>query len=83
MLCRHEDLKIMLDSNKDGQKLDAMKMIMGVSPELLIVQFHINWLLLDGGKGQGLLRSLPCGSKECSHKKYGGKFTCMCMQMGG
>lgn len=27
---RHEDLKTMLDSSKDGQKLDAMKMIIGV-----------------------------------------------------
>ena len=27
---RHEDLKQMLDSNKDGQKLDAMKLIIGV-----------------------------------------------------
>ena len=32
MMCfRHEDLKIMLDSNKDNQKLDAMKRIIGVS----------------------------------------------------
>ena len=28
---RHEDLKMLLDSNKDGQKLDAMKIIIGVS----------------------------------------------------
>lgn len=28
---RHEDLKMMLDSNKDSQKLDAMKRIIGVS----------------------------------------------------
>jgi len=27
---RHEDLKQMLDSNKDGQKLEAMKLIIGV-----------------------------------------------------
>lgn len=27
---RHEDLKIMLDGNKDGQKLDAMKIIIGM-----------------------------------------------------
>ena len=28
---RHEDLKQMLDSNKDGLKLEAMKRIIGVS----------------------------------------------------
>ena len=28
--CRHEDLKNMLDSSKDGQKLEAMKIIVGV-----------------------------------------------------
>ncbi len=28
---RNEDLKKMLDSNKDGLKLDAMKIIIGVS----------------------------------------------------
>jgi AP-3 complex subunit beta len=27
---RHEDLKEMLDSNKDGLKLEAMKRIIGV-----------------------------------------------------
>lgn len=30
-LCRHEDLKTMLDSNKDNLKLEAMKRIIGVS----------------------------------------------------
>lgn len=30
-IIRHEDLKMMLDNNKDSQKLDAMKMIIGVS----------------------------------------------------
>ena len=29
--CRHEDLKSMLDSSKDGQKREAMKLIIGVS----------------------------------------------------
>lgn len=28
---RHEDLKEMLDSNKDGLKLEAMKRIIGVN----------------------------------------------------
>ena len=28
---RNEDLKVMLDSSKDSQKLDAMKRIVGVS----------------------------------------------------
>ena len=28
---RHEDLKTMLDSNRDNQKLEAMKRIVGVS----------------------------------------------------
>lgn len=30
VVCRHEDLKNMLDSSKDSQKLDAMKLIVGV-----------------------------------------------------
>lgn len=30
MTFRHEDLKEMLDSNKDGLKLEAMKRIIGV-----------------------------------------------------
>ena len=34
-ICRHEDLKQMLDGNKEGQKLDAMKLIIGVSFFLL------------------------------------------------
>lgn len=34
---RHEDLKIMLDGSKDGQKLDAMKMIIGVRWLLIIM----------------------------------------------
>lgn len=29
-LCRHDDLKDMLDSNKDNLKLEAMKRIIGV-----------------------------------------------------
>ena len=29
--CRHEDLKLLLDSSKDGQKLEAMKVVVGVS----------------------------------------------------
>ena len=33
---RHEDLKMLLDSNKDGQKLEAMRIIIGVSDHNLI-----------------------------------------------
>jgi hypothetical protein len=33
VLYRHEDLKQMLDSNKDSLKLEAMKRIIGVSSE--------------------------------------------------
>lgn len=36
-LLRHEDLKQMLDSNKDSLKLEAMKRIIGVS---LIFKCH-------------------------------------------
>lgn len=36
--CRHEDLKQMLDMNKDSVKLEAMKRIIGVS----VVLFEIN-----------------------------------------
>ena len=36
MLYRHEDLKAMLDSNKDSQKRDAMKIIIGVRSILLL-----------------------------------------------
>ena len=35
---RHEDLKNMLDSSKDSQKLDAMKMIVGV---------RVTWIFTD------------------------------------
>ena len=28
---RHEDIKMQLESNKDGQKLEAMKILIGVS----------------------------------------------------
>ena len=34
---RHEDLKMMLDSNKEGQKREAMKIIMGVSDCIAVV----------------------------------------------
>ena len=57
-LCRHEDLKIMLDGNKDGQKLDAMKMIMGVGPwrVCFFLSGHVNVMSsADGGEGQRLL----------------------------
>lgn len=33
---RHEDLKQMLDSNKDGLKLEAMKRIIGVISQLYL-----------------------------------------------
>ena len=35
---RHEDLKAMLDSSKDGQKRDAMKLIIGV---------RVNWCVYE------------------------------------
>lgn len=34
---RHEDLKGLLDSNKDPQKLDAMRLIVGVSDQFEII----------------------------------------------
>lgn len=40
MLPRHEDLKEMLDSNKDGLKLEAMKRIIGVIYIVLILRFN-------------------------------------------
>lgn len=40
ILLRNEDLKVMLDSSKDSQKLDAMKRIVGVST-LLIFPLHL------------------------------------------
>lgn len=52
---RHEDLKEMLDSNKDGLKLEAMKRIIGVIKKLLIHIFNTNVLSVtcyfssDGG----------------------------------
>jgi len=56
-LCpRHEDLKMLLDSKKDGQKLDAMKIIIGVSghtgnllksvpPSLITLLMHIQTII--------------------------------------
>jgi hypothetical protein len=40
-LYRHEDLKQMLDSNKDSLKLEAMKRIIGVSSILEFLLFEI------------------------------------------
>jgi len=37
---RHDDLKQMLDQNKDSLKLDAMKRIIGVNIMSDIVQSH-------------------------------------------
>lgn len=39
MFCRHEDLKTMLDGNKDNLKLEAMKRIIGVSNYLSLCVF--------------------------------------------
>lgn len=41
VFCRHDDLKEMLDSNKDGLKLEAMKRIIGVShPHLSFIAYN-------------------------------------------
>ena len=36
LILRHDDLKTMLDGNKDNVKLEAMKRIIGVSVQVLI-----------------------------------------------
>jgi hypothetical protein len=41
-LYRHEDLKQMLDSNKDSLKLEAMKRIIGVSKLNIEIPFVSN-----------------------------------------
>lgn len=48
---RHEDLKEMLDSNKDGLKLEAMKRIIGVTMHfpLIVVKLSNNLRLPSDG----------------------------------
>lgn len=45
LFSRHEDLKQMLDSNKDGLKLEAMKRIIGVST--FSTAFHLSFSLFE------------------------------------
>jgi predicted metal-dependent hydrolase len=47
VLYRHEDLKQMLDSNKDSLKLEAMKRIIGVSSEFKHILFKLYCILLQ------------------------------------
>lgn len=60
----------MLDSSKDGQKLDAMKMIIGVWKIVLTHQEqsheHLKYRpCVDGGQGKGLFQPFPSCRQEC------------------
>lgn len=43
---RHDDLKQMLDSNKDGLKLEAMKRIIGVSSNFMTCDKNFVWKIV-------------------------------------
>ena len=61
---RHDDLKQMLDSNKDSLKLEAMKRIIGVGRddsklENLSPTHLIRSIRSDGGQRERRLRAVP------------------------
>ena len=80
---RHDDLKQMLDSNKDSLKLEAMKRIIGVLRQNILITIyciiaHI-YIPIDGSKRKRCIWTISCCCEKCCFQKYWGQEIGFCV----
>ena len=76
---RHEDLKQMLDSNKDNLKLDAMRRIIGVRDVWSIDRCLRIQFCLDDCQRKRCCRSFSSRCEKCRVEKYGSEEASLCL----